>query len=258
MLRLLLAVVIPANSVFLPAQANSVKPAYDISLPRAEKIKLAKSAAPPEVSDKATIYVLDANGYVKIQDGTNGFSCFVDRQTPLNMEPTCFDAEGSATTLLTRLYAEEQRAKGKNEDRIKNEIDDGYKTGKFLAPRKPGNRLYAFRFNLPVCSLKQPASACSAAPEVLRALCHRAGPGLASSGPQYAEADSPRTAGCGDDRVPSAKGKRHSLSGVVSDFWRQTEDEPTLCWVRRVSGQSLPRSSDEVLRARCPQCWRSL
>jgi hypothetical protein len=137
-LRLLLAFLIPANSVFLLAQANSVKPAYDISLSRAEKIKLAKSAAPPEVSDKATIYALDANGYVKVQDGTNGFSCFVDRQTPLNMEPTCFDAEGSATTLLTRLYAEEQRAKGKSEDRVRNEIDDGYKTGKFLAPRKPG------------------------------------------------------------------------------------------------------------------------
>jgi hypothetical protein len=134
-LRLLLTVVIFASAVVLLAQANSVKPAYDISLSRGEKIKLAKSAAPTEVSDKATIYVLDANGYVKAQEGTNGFSCFVDRQTPLNMEPTCFDAEGSATTLLTRLYAEEQRAKGKNEDRIKNEIDAGYKTGKFLAPR---------------------------------------------------------------------------------------------------------------------------
>jgi hypothetical protein len=57
-----------------------------MSLPRAEKITLAKSAAPPEVSDKATVYVLDSTGYVKAQDGSNGFSCFVDRQTPLNQE----------------------------------------------------------------------------------------------------------------------------------------------------------------------------
>ncbi|HST12671.1 MAG TPA: hypothetical protein VLL05_20010, partial [Terriglobales bacterium] len=138
MLRLLLAVLFSANGVLLFAQPNPVKPAYDLSLARAEKIRLAKSAAPPEISDKATVYVLDAPGYVKVQDGTNGFSCFVDRQSPLNMEPTCFDAEGSATLLLSRFYVEEQRAKGKSEDQIKNEIDDGYKAGKFLAPRKPG------------------------------------------------------------------------------------------------------------------------
>lgn len=62
----------------------------------------------------------------------------MDRQTPWNSEPTCFDAEGSATTLLTRLFAEEQRAKSKKEDEIKAEIDEGYKSGRFKAPRKPG------------------------------------------------------------------------------------------------------------------------
>jgi hypothetical protein len=138
MLRLLLTVLFSANIVFLFAQPDPIKPAYDVSLARAKKIRLAKSAAPPEISDKATVYVLDAVGYVKVQDGSNGFSCFVDRQGPLNMEPTCFDAEGTATLLLSRFYAEEQRAKGKSEDQIKREIDDGYKAGKFLAPRKPG------------------------------------------------------------------------------------------------------------------------
>ena len=138
MFRTLVTVLLPAISVLSLAQPNPPKPAYDVSLSRAEKIKLAKGAAPPEVADIATVYVLDSGGYVKVQDGTNGFSCFVDRQTPLNMEPTCFDAEGSATTLLTRFYAEEQRAKGKNEDQIRSAIDDGYKSGKFLAPRKPG------------------------------------------------------------------------------------------------------------------------
>jgi len=73
-----------------------------------------------------------------VRDGSNGFSCFVDRQNPLNLEPTCFDAEGSATTLLSRFYAEEQRAKGKSEEEIKAGIEEGYKTGKFQAPRKPG------------------------------------------------------------------------------------------------------------------------
>jgi hypothetical protein len=138
MLRLLPALLLPAIGPLLFAQAGAPKPAYDMSLPRAEKIKLAKGAAPPEISDHSTVYVLEPTGYVKAQDGTNGFSCFVDRQTPLNQEPTCFDAEGTATTLQTRLFAEEQRAKGRSEDQIKSDLDTGYKSGKFLAPRKPG------------------------------------------------------------------------------------------------------------------------
>ena len=119
-------------------QTERPKPVYDFSLSREEKIKLAESAAPPEISSKATVYVLDRTGYVKVREGTNGFSCFVDRQTPLNSEPTCFDAEGSATTLPTRILAEELRAQGKREEQINAAIEVGYKSGKFLAPRKPG------------------------------------------------------------------------------------------------------------------------
>ena len=119
-------------------QTNMPKAAYDFSLPREEKIKLAESAAPLEISGKATVYVLERTGYEKVREGTNGFTCFVDRQTPLNSEPTCFDAEGSASTLLSRLYAEEQRAKGKSEEQLKLEIEAGYKSGKFRAAQKPG------------------------------------------------------------------------------------------------------------------------
>jgi hypothetical protein len=118
-------VVFSAASVVALAQTEAPKPAYDFSLPREDRIKLAESAAPPEVSGKATVYLLERSGYVKVRDGTNGFSCIVDRQTPWNCEPTCFDAEGTATTLPTRLFAEEERGKGKSEEQIKSEIDDG-------------------------------------------------------------------------------------------------------------------------------------
>lgn len=75
---------------------------------------------------------------MKVQDGTNGFSCFVDRQTPLNMEPTCFDAEGSSSTLLSRLFAEDERAKGKSEEQVKAALEASYTAGRFHAPKKPG------------------------------------------------------------------------------------------------------------------------
>ena len=119
-------------------QTDMPKPAYDLTLPREERINLAESAAPPEISSHATVYLLEQTGYAKIREGTNGFSCLVDRQTPLNLEPTCFDAEGSSTTLPTRLYVEEQRAKGKSEEQIKAEIDEGYRKGKYKPPSKPG------------------------------------------------------------------------------------------------------------------------
>ncbi|MGH9713139.1 MAG: hypothetical protein ACRD5M_07565 [Candidatus Acidiferrales bacterium] len=119
-------------------QAERPKPVYDFSLSREDKIKLAESAAPAEISGKATVHVLDRTGYVKVREGTNGFTCFVDRQAPLNSEPTCFDAEGTATTLPTRFLAEEMRAQGKSEDEINAAIESGYKSGKFSAPRKPG------------------------------------------------------------------------------------------------------------------------
>jgi hypothetical protein len=120
------------------AQTDIPKPAYDFSLPREARIKLAESAAPPEVSEEATVYLLEPKGYVKVRDGSNGFSCFVDRQTPWNSEPTCFDAVGSATTLPTRLLVEEERGKGKSEDEIQAEVSAGYQSGKFKAPSKPG------------------------------------------------------------------------------------------------------------------------
>jgi len=131
------ALILPAAFTAL-ALAEDPKPAYDFSLPRAERIALAESAAPPEISGKATVYVLEKTGYVKARDGVNGFSCFVDRQHPLNMEPTCLDAEGSATTLPTRLFVEEQRALGASEEKINAQVEAGYRSGKFAAPRKPG------------------------------------------------------------------------------------------------------------------------
>ena len=134
----LLAVFLLLTVAMLRAQSDAPKPAYDFSLPREERIMLATSAAPPEISGKATVYLLERTGYVKVREGSNGFTCIVERETPLTMEPECYDAEGSATTLLIRFYTEEQRAKGTSEAEIKAGIEQGYKSGKFKAPRKFG------------------------------------------------------------------------------------------------------------------------
>jgi len=49
-MRNMLPLLFLATSLLAVAQTGTLKPAYDFSLPRKEKIKLAESAAPTEVS----------------------------------------------------------------------------------------------------------------------------------------------------------------------------------------------------------------
>jgi len=122
--------------------AQELPRVYDASVPRDRQIALAMSAAPPEVSSHATIYILGPKGQEKAREGTNGFSCFVGRHfvkpTETTVEPGCFDAEGSRTSFVVRLWEEELRSSGKSEPEIKADVNKGYKEGRFKDPSKPG------------------------------------------------------------------------------------------------------------------------
>ena len=108
------------------------------SMPREQQIELALGAAPSEVSSKAAVYVLGPKGYEKVHEGTNGFSCLIERSfrgtTQTSSAPACFDAEGSRTIMVARLRREELRAEGKSEEEIKDDIVKGYNDGRFKAP----------------------------------------------------------------------------------------------------------------------------
>jgi len=108
------------------------------STPREQQIQLALSAAPTEVSSKASVYILGPKGYEKVREGTNGFSCLIERSfvgtTQTSSAPACFDAEGSRTLMLTYLRKEEMRAEGKSEAEIKDDIAKGFEEGRFKAP----------------------------------------------------------------------------------------------------------------------------
>ena len=73
-------------------------------LPRGEEIALARSAAPPAVSDSATIYVLTDSAYVVAVKGTSGAACYVSRDWIASIEPHCFDPEGAATILPMQMH----------------------------------------------------------------------------------------------------------------------------------------------------------
>ncbi len=123
------------------AQEVQKPPHFDASMPRQTQIELAQSAAPKSVSGKATIYVLTKTGYEKARAGSNGFSCLIERNivgTTGTIEPQCYDAIGSATTLQPALFRETERAKGTSESEIKRLVDQGFKSGRFKIPTKPG------------------------------------------------------------------------------------------------------------------------
>lgn len=120
------------------ALAQSAPKVFDASVPRETQIALARGAAPKEVSDKATIYVLTAKGYEKAISGSNGFTCLVSHEVPGTLEPECHDAEGSRTVIPVRLWQEELRIQGKSEDEIKKATAEAYARKKFRAPSRTG------------------------------------------------------------------------------------------------------------------------
>jgi hypothetical protein len=52
------------------------------------------NALPKELRDGATLLALENEGYVKVRQGTNPFTCIVSRRGG-NCYPVCFDEEGT-------------------------------------------------------------------------------------------------------------------------------------------------------------------
>jgi hypothetical protein len=136
----LLSVAVLSSSVGAedkPKETTQEVHTIDASTPRERQIELALSAAPTQVSSKATVYILGSQGYEKVRDGTTGVSCFIWRSFKETMQvsaaPACFDAEGSRTLMLAAMHREELRAQGKSEAEIKDDIAKGYKDGRFKA-----------------------------------------------------------------------------------------------------------------------------
>ncbi len=107
-------------------------------LSREKEIALALSAAPEHLRKDAGVYVLERNGFVKVRESKNGFTCIVNRDHPLNQKPVCFDAEGTATILPKILRVGELLMQGKSMSEINAEIAEGFRTGKYISPRRAG------------------------------------------------------------------------------------------------------------------------
>lgn len=126
------------SAVSTGAQSGASPTKHAPLLPREREIALAKSAGPAEVADKATIYALEASGYVKVQEGSNGFTCIVTRSVPGSQEPACHDSEASATFVAASLRKAELRAQGKSAEEIERALEADFEAGRLRHPRRTG------------------------------------------------------------------------------------------------------------------------
>jgi hypothetical protein len=115
-------------------------------MPPSLEARLALSALPPMLRDKAAVYVLDpARGYVLERAGSNGQSCFVGR-TEWKFadyrddiyDPICYDALGARNQMRVWFDVAELRAKGVKPEAMKNEIEARFRAGVYKAPDRPG------------------------------------------------------------------------------------------------------------------------
>lgn len=119
-------------------------------LPRACEVELALSAAPRHLRGDAAVYVLSAEGYTRVREGGNGFTCIVNRGTyPRMLRPTCFDAEGAATIVPKILREGTLMMRGVSPEKIAQEIRSGFEDGTFISPRRPGIAYMISDYNRP-------------------------------------------------------------------------------------------------------------
>ncbi len=119
-----------------PAVAQSPEralPVEEYLLPQAEEVALALSAAPAGVTDGASVMVLRRDGYERVREGTDGFTCLVQRGwssplvpaagpdffLPRLLAPICFNPGASRTVLPEYLRRTELALSGHSADEMR-------------------------------------------------------------------------------------------------------------------------------------------
>jgi hypothetical protein len=112
-----------ASGAFDPAQAQDAKTPYPTMAPvdryliadRDAEIAMAKSAAPPAISNDAEVLVMGKDGYHTAIEGKNGFTCLVERSwmsptgspefwDPRLRGPICYNPAGTRSILPYTIY----------------------------------------------------------------------------------------------------------------------------------------------------------
>ncbi len=128
------------------AQEAKYPPLSEYMMARDAEIGLAKSAAPQNISDRATIEVFTPSGYEVAHQGDNGFVCMVMRGftgaptlTPIQLRglvydaktraPICFNPQAAKTVLPHYKLRTKLGIEGKTPDEIAKAIQAAYAKG---------------------------------------------------------------------------------------------------------------------------------
>jgi hypothetical protein len=147
------AAVILISIAAMPSSAQGqtqYPPLSEYLMPQDAEIALARSAAPANVSDRATIKVFTESGFEVAIEGDNGFVCMVMRgwaaptytpEASLNLvyysqlrAPICFDPVAAQTTMLYYELRHQLGLEGKGPDEIAEGVEAAYARGEL--PRR--------------------------------------------------------------------------------------------------------------------------
>lgn len=128
------------------AQSSKYPPLSEYMMEPEAEIAPARSAAPQNISGRATVKILTSSGYKVAAQGENGFVCLVLRGwaaptfTPANERllvydsqlraPICFDPVASRTVLPLQEFRTALGMQGKDPDAIAREVSAAYALGK--------------------------------------------------------------------------------------------------------------------------------
>jgi hypothetical protein len=113
-----------------PAAYPEMAPVDSYLIPDAQaEIALARSAAPPSISNHAEVLVLSKSGYGVAVKGTNGFTCFVERSWAANFDepqfwnpklrsPNCFNPQAVRSVLPQYLKRTSWVLSGAGKDQV--------------------------------------------------------------------------------------------------------------------------------------------
>jgi hypothetical protein len=150
--RVLVFLLASLNAGTVWAQVPGYPPLSEYMMPPDSEIALAKSAAPANISDRATIKVLTTSGYQVAREGDNGFVCMVMRgwaaptYTPAQFRdlvydakvhaPICFNPAASRTVLPYYELRSKFGIEGKTPDQIAEGLQAAYVKGEL--PKREG------------------------------------------------------------------------------------------------------------------------
>lgn len=130
------------STVASAADPDLARRALNTMFPDAVETKLALSAAPPELREGAALYLFGPDGYSKAREGSNGFTCLLNRDAFMYgspaFKPTCWDPEGERSYVPVMLRVGALLAAGKTSEDIRIDIDGGFHDGRFHRPRRTG------------------------------------------------------------------------------------------------------------------------